>query len=71
MACARSKRRFLEREEYRPHDPIDVIHFANRAEREALTPFMPQLELIVDDLATLDDAKLRARAMPEGAKHPR
>lgn len=47
---------------------IELIQFADAAEREALTPFMPRLEVRVDDLALLGDEQLRARAMSAGAK---
>jgi predicted transposase/invertase (TIGR01784 family) len=47
---------------------FQVIEFSSVAERVALAPLMPQLTVVVDDLAMLTDAMLEARALPETAK---
>ncbi len=47
---------------------IDVFDFANPAEREALSAHVPQLSLLIDDLAALDEGRLDQRDMPETAK---
>lgn len=45
-----------------------VIDFSDDAERRALGPWLPQLELRVDDLAGLTDVELGGRDMPPAAR---
>ena len=48
--------------------PRELFEFTDLAERDALAPHLPMLEVVVDDLALLTDDDLSGRAMPETAR---
>jgi predicted transposase YdaD len=51
-----------------PVDLFDLLEFGDGADRDAFTPHMPRLRVIVDDLALLTDDTLAGREMPEAAR---
>lgn len=51
-----------------PTDLLDVIDFADDAERALLGPLVPRCTVLLDDLAFVSDAALDARPLPDHAK---
>ncbi len=51
-----------------PTQLLDVIDFADDAERRALAPWVPNCRLLLDDLSRLTDDALDHRPMPDRAK---